>query len=309
MSDGFRIGIDLGGTKIAAVALDAQGSAIAARRMPTPRGYEDTIAGLATLVDVIEKEIGAEASVGVGIPGSLSPATGHVQNANSTWLNGRPLDRDLSQRLDRPVRIANDANCFALSEAVDGAGQGAAVVFGVILGTGCGGGLVVDGKLVNGPMGISGEWGHNPLPWAEADEAPGPRCWCGRRGCIETWVSGTALARDHQQAGGDTLSAEAIVARAEAGNDEAQRTLDRHLSRLARALGGLMNVVDPDIIVLGGGLSQMGHLYDRLPDQIAAHVFADKPVVTLKPPHHGPASGVRGAAWLWGSQGVDIRTD
>jgi fructokinase len=306
VSDGFRIGIDLGGTKIAGVALDAQGSALASRRIPTPRGYEDTIAGLATLVDSIEKEIGAEASVGVGIPGSLSPATGHVQNANSTWLNGRPLDRDLSQRLDRPVRIANDANCFALSEAVDGAGQGAAVVFGVILGTGCGGGLVVDGKLVNGPMGISGEWGHNSLPWAEAGETPGPRCWCGRRGCIETWVSGPALSRDHQQAGGETLSAEAIVERAEAGNDEAQRSLDRHLSRLARALGGLINVVDPDIIVLGGGLSQMGHLYDRLPDQIAPHVFADKPVVTLKRPHHGPASGVRGAAWLWGSQPPDI---
>jgi fructokinase len=301
VSDAFRIGVDLGGTKIAGVALDAQGNAVASRRIPTPRGYEGTIAGLATLVHSLEKEIGAAASVGVGIPGSLSPATGHVQNANSTWLNGRPLDHDLSQRLERPIRIANDANCFALSEAVDGAGRGAAVVFGVILGTGCGGGLVVNGKLVNGPMGISGEWGHNPLPWADADETPGPLCWCGRRGCIETWVSGTAVSRDHQQAGGETLSAEAIVDRAGAGNDEAQQTLDRHVSRLARALGALMNIVDPDVIVLGGGLSQAGHLYDRLPEQIAAHVFADRPVITLEPPHHGPASGVRGAAWLWGS--------
>ena len=310
MSRAFRIGIDVGGTKIAGVALDAQGSALASRRMPTPRGsYEGTIAGIAALVASIENEIGAEASVGVGIPGSLSPASGHVQNANSTWLNGRPLDHDLSQRLDRPVRIANDANCFALSEAVDGAGRGAGVVFGVILGTGCGGGLVVDGKLVNGPMGISGEWGHNPLPWAEADETPGPQCWCGRRGCIETWVSGPALSRDHQKVGGETLSAEAIVERAGSGNGEAQHTLDRHVSRLARALGGLMNIVDPDIIVLGGGLSQMGHLYDRLPGQIAAHVFADRPIVTLEPPHHGPASGVRGAAWLWGAPHEEVRTD
>ena len=310
MSGAFRIGIDLGGTKIAGVALDAQGSALASRRIPTPRGsYEGTIAGIAALVASMEDEIGVAASVGVGIPGSLSPASGHVQNANSTWLNGRPLDHDLSQRLDRPVRIANDANCFALSEAVDGAGRGAGVVFGVILGTGCGGGLVVGGKLVNGPMGISGEWGHNPLPWAEADETPGPQCWCGRRGCIETWVSGPALSRDHQKVGGETLSAEAIVERAGSGNGEAQHTLDRHVSRLARALGGLMNIVDPDIIVLGGGLSQMGHLYDRLPGQIAAHVFADRPIVTLEPPHHGPASGVRGAAWLWGAPHEEVRTD
>ncbi|MDE0828090.1 MAG: ROK family protein [Vicinamibacterales bacterium] len=308
MSRAFCIGIDVGGTKIAGVALDAQGSALASRRMPTPRGsYEGTIAGIAGLVASIEDEIGAEASVGVGIPGSLSPASGQVQNANSTWLNGRSLGHDLSERLDRPVRIANDANCFALSEAVDGAGRGGGVVFGVILGTGCGGGLVVDGKLVNGPMGISGEWGHNPLPWAEADETPGPQCWCGRRGCIETWVSGPALSRDHQEAGGETLSAEAIVERAESGNGEAQHTLDRHVSRLARALGGLMNIVDPDIIVLGGGLSQMGHLYDRLPGQVAAHVFADTPIVRLEPPHHGPASGVRGAAWLWGSRHTNFQ--
>ena len=307
MSGAIRIGIDLGGTKIAGVALNDQGVALASRTKPTPRGsYDGTIAGIAELVASMEDETGAEASVGVGIPGSMSPSSGVVQNANSSWLNGRPLDHDLSERLDRPVRIANDANCFALSEALDGAGRGVGIVFGVILGTGCGGGLVVDGRLVNGPMGIGGEWGHNPLPWAEPHETPGPRCWCGRSGCIETWVSGPALSRDHQQANGEKLSAEAIVERAGSGNGPAQETIDRHLSRLARALGGLINIIDPEVIVLGGGLSQMAHLYQRLPGEIAAHVFADKPKITLKPPHHGPASGVRGAAWLWGAPQVRI---
>lgn len=302
MSGQIRIGIDLGGTKIAGVALDDRGDELASRTAATPKGsYDGTIAAIAETVAAIEGEIDAKASVGIGIPGSISPSTGKVQNANSTWLNGRPLDHDLSQRLERPVRIANDANCFALSEALDGAGKGARIVFGVILGTGCGGGLVIDGKLVNGPMGIGGEWGHNPLPWAEPHEAPGPQCWCGRHGCIETWVSGPALSRDHERANGEKISAEAIVERAGAGDGRAQDSLDRHVSRLARALGGLVNIVDPEVIVLGGGLSQMSHLYDRLPQEIVAHVFSDRPVITLKPPRHGPASGVRGAAWLWGA--------
>jgi len=301
MSGPIRIGIDLGGTKIAGVALDDRGVPLASRTTSTPKGsYDRTIAVIAEMVASMEDELGTKANIGVGIPGSISPSTGKVQNANSTWLNGRPLDHDLSQRLERPIRIANDANCFALSEALDGAGKGAGIVFGVILGTGCGGGLVIDGKLVNGPMGIGGEWGHNPLPWAQAHEAPGPQCWCGRYGCIETWVSGPALSRDHERANGETMSAEAIVERANAGNRPAQESLDRHISRLARALGGMVNVVDPEVIVLGGGLSQMSHLYDRLPQEIVAHVFSDRPVITLKPPQHGPASGVRGAAWLWG---------
>lgn len=310
MSNAVRIGIDLGGTKIAGVALDDQGITLASRMTATPRGsYDDTMAAIAEIVASIEEEIGAQASVGIGIPGSISPSSGKVQNANSTWLNGRPLDYDLSRRLDRPIRIANDANCFALSEALEGAGRGAQIVFGVILGTGCGGGLVVDGKLVNGPMGIGGEWGHNPLPWAEPDEAPGPQCWCGRRGCIETWVSGPALSNDHERLDGNRISAEAIAERASAGDRPAQESLDRHLSRLARALGGLVNIFDPEIIVLGGGLSQMSHLYERLPGEIAKHVFADEPIITLKPPHHGPASGVRGAAWLWGSPHEPIQTE
>ena len=309
MSGAIRIGIDLGGSKIAGVALDDQGVTVASRTTPAPRGsYQGTISGIAEIVGSMEDEIGADASVGVGIPGSISPSSGKVQNANSTWLNGRPLDQDLSRRLNRPVRIANDANCFALSEALDGAGRGAGTVFGVILGTGCGGGLVVDGKLVNGPMGIGGEWGHNPLPWAEAHETPGPQCWCGRHGCIETWVSGPALSIDHERVNGEKISAQTIVERAASGDGSAQQSLDRHVSRLARALSGLVNIVDPEIIVLGGGLSQMNHLYERLPQQIAAHVFADKPIITLMPPHHGPASGVRGAAWLWGSPHVAIQT-
>ena len=310
MSGSIRIGIDLGGTKIAGVALDDQGVTLASRTAATPRGsYQGTIAAIAEIVAAMENEVSADASVGVGIPGSISPSSGTVQNANSTWLNGRPLDRDLSQKLDRPVRIANDANCFALAEALDGAGRGAGIVFGVILGTGCGGGLVVDGKLVNGPMGIGGEWGHNALPWAEPHETPGPQCWCGRRGCIESWVSGPALSIDHERVNGEKISAETIVERAGSGDGPAQDSLDRHVSRLARALGGLINIVDPEIIVLGGGLSQMSHLYERLPEQIAGHIFADEPIITLKPPHHGPASGVRGAAWLWGSPHGTIQTE
>ena len=297
----FRIGIDMGGTKIAGLALDTSGNELISRCIEAPRGsYEGTIEAIFQLVSDIERDIEGVANVGVGIPGSLSAKDGLVQNANSTWLNGRALDTDLSTRLERPVRIANDANCFALSEAIDGAGGGADTVFGVILGTGCGGGLVVNRALVDGPMGIGGEWGHNPLPWAEPGELPGPPCWCGRSGCIETWVSGPGMAADHERVTDEQLSAEAIAALATAGDGAARASLERHGDRLARALATLVNIIDPHVIVLGGGLSQMPHLYDELPKRIAPLVFASEPNVTIRRPRYGPASGVRGAAWLWG---------
>jgi len=235
----------------------------------------------------------------MGIPGSISPATGLVQNANSIWLNGRRFHEDLAGFLGRSVRLANDANCFALSEAADGAGAGARSVFGVILGTGCGGGVVFDGQAIDGPRGIGGEWGHNPLPWASADEHPGPLCWCGRRGCIETWVAGPGLAADHARTMGLHLTAEQIVASAEAGDASAIATLERHASRLARGLAHVVNIIDPEVIVLGGGLSQLPHLYRVLPDLVAAHMFADKASIAILPPRWGDASGVRGAARLW----------
>jgi fructokinase len=222
-----------------------------------------------------------------------------IQNANSTWLNGRPLKQDLETALSRPVRLANDANCFALSEAVDGAGRGAMVVFGVILGTGCGGGLVLNGTIIDGPRGIGGEWGHNPLPWPEPDETPGPQCWCGRAGCIETWVSGPGMSADHARRYGETLSAQDIARRAASGNETAALSLMRHASRLARGLAAVVNVFDPDRLILGGGLSGMGHLYEQLPGLIAPYIFSDSRNVSVMPPAHGPDSGVRGAAWLW----------
>lgn len=296
-----RIGIDLGGTKIASVALGEGGRVIAELREPSPQG--DYAATLRALVSVVAKTEAAAAisgaSVGVGMPGSVSPATGLVQNANSTWLNGRPLAQDLAAALGRPVRLANDANCFALSEATDGAAAGAGIVFGVILGTGCGGGIVVDGRLVNGPRGITGEWGHTPLPYPSGAEIDGPRCWCGRPGCIETWVSGPAIAADHARVAGHTLSTEDIVRLGAGGDAAATATLERHVDRLARGLAVICNVVDPDVIVLGGGLSQLPHLYETLPDRIGRGIFADHSSVRVVPPRWGDASGVRGAAWLW----------
>ena len=236
------------------------------------------------------------------MPGSLSPRTGLVQNANSTWLNGRPFQRDLEAHLARPLRLANDANCFALSEAVDGAGAGARSVFGVILGTGCGGGLVFEGRLIDGPRGIGGEWGHNPLPRPQDGEHPGPACWCGRTGCMETWVSGPGLEADHARVTAERLAADAIEARAKSGDAAARATLDRHAHRLARGLASVVNVFDPEVIVLGGGLSKLAHLYEVLPALVAPHVFADTPDVVIKPPRWGDAGGVRGAAWLWGGR-------
>lgn len=296
----MRIGVDLGGTKIEVAALGAGGQVLYRQRVPTPRGdYAATLEAIAGLVEQAERATGQRGSVGVGIPGIPAPATGRVKNANSTWLIGQPLPHDLEARLCRPVRIANDANCFALSEAVDGAGAGARVVFGVIVGTGTGGGVVVDGRVLVGPNGIAGEWGHNPLPWPQPGELPGPACYCGRSGCIEGWLSGPALARDHAAATGQRLEAHEVAARAAAGEAGAQATLARHAERMARALASVINLLDPDVIVLGGGLSQLAHLYEEVPRQWGRWVFSDRVDTRLRPPVHGDAGGVRGAAWLW----------
>lgn len=296
----MRIGVDLGGTKIEAIALDEEGRELARRRVATPRGdYPGTLDAIAELVTALESGLRQRGTVGVGIPGALSPASGLVKNGNSTWINGRPLDRDLTARLGRPVRLANDANCFALSEATDGAAAGRRVVFGVILGTGCGGGLVVDGKVHTGPNAIAGEWGHNPLPWPEPGEWPGARCSCGRTGCIEAYVAGPGLARDFEEASGERATAPEIVARAAAGDAAAEAALVRYEGRLARALAALVNVLDPDVIVLGGGLSNVQRLYTNVPRLWQRWGFSDRLDTPLVPPVHGDSSGVRGAAWLW----------
>lgn len=299
----MRIGVDLGGTKIEVAALGAGGAVLHRQRVPTPRGdYAATLEAIAGLVEQAERATGQRGSVGVGIPGIPAPATGRVKNANSTWLIGQPLPHDLEARLGRPVRVANDANCFALSEAVDGAGAGARVVFGVIVGTGTGGGVVVDGRVLVGPNGIAGEWGHNPLPWPQPGELPGPTCYCGRSGCIEGWLSGPALARDHAATTGEALQAPEVVARAAQGEAAAQATLARHAERMARALASVINVLDPDVIVLGGGLSLLPHLYEQVPALWGRWVFsgglADPVRTRLVPAVHGDASGVRGAAWI-----------
>jgi fructokinase len=296
----MRIGIDLGGTKIAVIALGNQGEVRFEQRTATPRGdYAASLAAIRDLVAAAEAATGRRGTVGIGMPGSLSPVSGRVQNANSTWLNGRPFKQDVEHVLGREVRLANDANCFALSEAIDGAAAGARSVFGVIIGTGCGGGLVFERQLIDGPRGIGGEWGHNPLPWMTADEHPGPACWCGLAGCLETFLSGPGLAADHTRHGGAALTAAEIAELAQAGNAAAEATLARHASRLARGLAGVVNIFDPEVIVLGGGLSNMPHLYERLPPLMAPYLFAEDRRVDIRPPHHGDASGVRGAAWLW----------
>jgi fructokinase len=295
----MRLGIDLGGTKIEAVALDATGAERFRTRILAPRGdYVATLEAIVALVAQAESMVGL-CTVGIGMPGVISPASGLVKNANSTWLNGRPLAGDLEARLARPVRLANDANCFALSEATDGAAAGKRVVFGVIVGTGTGGGLVVDGRVIVGVNAIAGEWGHNPLPWPEADEWPGPACYCGRRGCIETFLSGPGLSRDYARSTGRTLDAPAISAAAEAGDEAALAALDRYGERMARALASVINIVDPDAIVLGGGMSNLRFLYDRVPQRWGRFVFSDRIETPLVAAAHGDASGVRGAAWLW----------
>ncbi len=296
----MRIGVDLGGTKTELIALADDGAVRLRRRMPTPAGdYAATVALIAAMVAQAEAELATRASVGIGTPGSRSPVSGLMRNANSTCLNGRPLKQDLEAALGREIRIANDANCFALSEAVDGAGQGGAVVFGVILGTGVGGGVVVNGQVLNGANGIAGEWGHNPLPPGEDGEGVAPACYCGRRGCVETWLSGPALAADHLRVTGEALTPEALVARAAAGDAACEATLLRYETRLARALAGVINLLDPDVIVLGGGLSSLDRLYRNVPLRWTPHVFSDAIATRLRPPLHGDSSGVRGAAWLW----------
>jgi fructokinase len=296
----MRIGIDLGGTKIEVIALDRTGTTLARRRVSTPRhDYDATLRGVAELVHGVESELATSGSVGVGIPGSLSPVTGRMRNANSVWLNGQVLDADLREALGRPVRLANDADCFALSEATDGAGRDARCVFGVILGTGTGGGLVVDGSLLSGPNRIAGEWGHNPLPWPQPSELPGPDCYCGKRGCIETYLSGPGLARDYRGTTGSELPPPEIVRAAANGKPEAEDTLARYEDRMARSLASVINIVDPDVIVLGGGLSNIARLYRRVPEIVGSYLFSDGSSVDLRPPVHGDSSGVRGAAWLW----------
>jgi fructokinase len=300
----MRIGVDLGGTKIEAMALGDDGTELARRRVATPRhDYDATIGAIAALVDALERETGARGSVGVGMPGAISPASGLVKNANSTWLIGRPIDRDLERALGRKVRCANDANCFALSEATDGAGAGARVVFGVILGTGTGGGIVVDGRALTGPNAIAGEWGHMPLPWPADHERPGWPCYCGKAGCVETFLSGPGLARDYEQQTGGSLEAEAIAARAERGDPQAVAAIERYEDRLARALAVALSVLDPDVVVLGGGLSKLSRLYENVPRLWQAWAFSDRVATPLRPPRHGDSSGVRGAAWLWGPDG------
>jgi fructokinase len=298
----MRIGIDLGGTKIEGIALDDRGHALLRRRVVSPRGhYDSTLSAIADLVAEIEHGTNARGTVGVGIPGTISPASGLVKNANSTWLNGRALGDDLPRLLDRPVRFANDANCFALSEAVDGAAAGAHAVFGVIIGTGTGGGIVLNGRVLQGANAVGGEWGHNPIPAPRDGEWPGPPCYCGRSGCIETFLSGPALARDYTAAsGGDaSVTAEEVATRAAGGEPLAVACLARYEERLARALGSIINVIDPDVIVLGGGLSNIGRLYDSVPKLLPAYVFSDVVTTRVVRAMHGDSSGVRGAAWLW----------
>jgi len=292
-----RIGIDVGGTKIEAIGLASDGTIRARRRVDAPRGdYERTVKTLVDLVEAIELDTGERGSVGLGIPGTISPATGWIKNANSTWLNGQPLDRDLSRALNRPVRLANDANCFALSEATDGAAAGAGVVFGVIIGTGCGGGVVVHGRLLTGANAVAGEWGHNGLPWPDATEWPGPPCYCGRQGCIETFLSGRGM----QAAYGDSsLTPREIAESAAKGDARAGAALERYATRLAKGLASVINVLDPDVIVLGGGLSNIDALYERVPQLWRDWVFSDRVDTRLVRARHGDSSGVRGAAWLW----------
>jgi fructokinase len=295
-----RIGIDLGGTKIEGVVLAEDGALLTRRRVPTPRdSYEATVQAIADLVADLEEEVGGAATVGMGMPGTVSPLTRGVKNANSVWLNGKPFDRDVAAAVGRELRWANDANCLALSEAVDGAGAGERVVFAVILGTGVGAGLVVDGTVIPGRNGVAGEWGHNPLPWSAPDELPGPDCYCGLRGCIETWLSGPGLRRDHQRVTGRDLPTPEITAAAEAGDTDAEATLQRYEHRLARALAHVVNMIDPDVFVFGGGVSNTARLYDNVPPQMAQWVLGNEVTTPLRPAVHGDSSGVRGAAWLW----------
>lgn len=305
----MRIGIDLGGTKIEGIALRDDGEEVTRRRVATPRSYAGTIDAIVALVAALEEESGTRGTVGIGIPGAVTPATGLVKNANSVWLIGQPLTRDLAQRLAREVRVANDADCFALSEATDGAAAGSDSVFGVILGTGVGGGIVINGRCLAGPNQIVGEWGHNPLPWVTPEEYPGPHCYCGKHGCIETWLSGPGFERDYAERdyaahdesvpSDSRMGGREIVAAALAGDPRARAALDRYHDRLARALATIINVIDPEVIVLGGGMSNIIGLADAVSERLPAWVFSDRVETRVVRHRHGDSSGVRGAAWLW----------
>jgi fructokinase len=297
-----RIGVDLGGTKIEIVALDEAGAIAVRRRVASPsHDYAAIVETIGALVEEVEAEFDAPCTVGVGTPGAVSRTTELMKNANSTVLIGRPLERDLRARLGREVRIANDANCFALSEASDGAAAGLSCVFGAILGTGVGGGIVVDGRPLTGRNAIAGEWGHNPLPWAAPSEIPGPRCYCGKNGCIEAFLSGPSLVRDARANGIEVANVQALLAAADAGDAAASLTFERYFDRLARALATILNVLDPEAVVLGGGVSNLGALYEELPRRLPAYVFSDTVLTPVLRPAHGDSSGVRGAAWLWPS--------
>ncbi len=301
----MRIGIDLGGTKIEALAIDPHGAELGRYRIDTPRDdYKGTIDAMVGLVRRLEAETGRTGTVGAGIPGTISGMTGLVKNANSTWLNGRPLDKDLSAALGREVRVANDANCMAVSEATDGAAAGKHVVFAVILGTGCGGGVAVDGRVHSGRNGVGGEWGHNPLPWQRPEEYPGPACYCGKRGCMEMWVSGTGVALDYKLTTGREKTTREIMADYEAGDRDAGLIVGRFEDRLARGLAHVINVLDPDVIVVGGGLSRVNHIYDVIPKRLPEYVFGGEADTPILQAIHGDSSGVRGAAWLWPADGI-----
>ncbi|GAB2174839.1 fructokinase [Dongia sp. agr-C8] len=300
MSDKIRIGIDLGGTKIEVLAIDRDGKELARHRVPTPRhDYAGSITLMAELVARLESETGKSGTVGVAIPGSISAITGLIKNANSVWLNGKPLDKDLSAAMDREVRCVNDANCLAVSEATDGAGAGAAVVFAAILGTGTGAGIAFRGRVHNGPNGVAGEWGHNPLPWPSVDEYPGPACYCGKHGCLETWISGSGLEADYERTTGTRRTGREILALTANGDALAEAAVQRYESRLTRGLAHVINVLDPDVIVLGGGMSRIARLYPALNANLKDYVFGKEFATPIRPALHGDSSGVRGAAWLW----------
>ena len=300
MDSQYLVGIDLGGTKTEVIVMSRAGEVLLTKRVPTVKAdYQATLTTIVKLVEYAEQSLQQTASVGIGTPGALSPADGLLKNSNSTWLNGKPFQRDIETALQRPVRIANDANCFALSEAVDGAAKDAKVVFGVIAGTGTGGGIVVGKQVLSGVNAIAGEWGHNPMPWPHADELPGRKCYCGKSGCIETFLSGPGLSWDLYNFTGVQLSAEAIVAEAEAGNFDANAALKRYEMRMAKSLASVINILDPDVIVLGGGMSNIQRLYTNVPELWGDYVFSNQVLTRLVPPMYGDSSGARGAAWLW----------
>lgn len=294
----MAFGIDLGGTKIEIIALDEDGNEKLRRRTSTPQQYDATLEAIKDLVDAAEADLGLQGTLGISHPGAISPATGLMKNANSTWLNGRSFDKDLQAHLERPIAFTNDANCLALSEATDGAGAGAGVVFGVIIGTGVGGGIAANGKVLSGPNAVAGEWGHVPLPWPRDDERPGPDCYCGLKGCVETWLSGTGFAADYARTTGDALRGPDIMVKAAAGDSAAIAAIERYEDRLARGLAIIINILDPDVIVLGGGMSNVQRLYTNVPSLWGRHAFTDEVRTGLKAARFGDSSGVRGAAWL-----------